>query len=402
MDFAPWPFFSDDEIQAVVNVLKSGRINQWTGDEVNAFEKEFSQYIGTKHAIALANGSLALDLALISFNIGREDEVIVTPRSFIASAGCVALRGATPVFVDVDPISQNITLETISKAVSPKTKAVIAVNLAGWPCDLKRIKSFCEQNKIVLIEDCAQALGAKFNGSMAGSFGDCAIFSFCQDKIMTTGGEGGMLVTNNPDIWEKVWSYKDHGKDYDTVFRQDHQPGFKWLVRGFGTNCRMTEMQAVMGRVMLKKVDGWVKKRREFADLYNKAFDSVLGLRTTVPENESYHAYYKYYVFIKPEELKAAWNRDAVIDALNKSGIPCNTGICPEIYREKAFRTSKYKMHGGGKDKDGTYLPVAKKLGETSIMFMVHPTLSLESIHYVIQQVRSVMNKACQSSSLKK
>ena len=402
MDFAPWPSFSDDEIQAVVNVLKSGRINQWTGNEINAFEKEFSRYIGTNHAVALANGSLALDLALIAFNIGKGDEVIVTPRSFVASAGCVALRGATPVFVDVDPVSQNITLETISKAVSKKTKAVIAVNLAGWPCDLKRIKSFCEQNKIFLIEDCAQSLGAKFEGNMAGSFGDCAIFSFCQDKIMTTGGEGGMLVTNNPDIWEKVWNYKDHGKNYDTVFRQAHQSGFKWLVEDFGTNCRMTEMQAAMGRVMLKKVDGWVRKRRELAELYKKAFDSVPGLRTTVPESESYHSYYKYYVFINPEELKAAWNRDAVIDALNKSGIPCNTGTCPEIYREKAFRTIEYKVHGGKKGKDGTYLPVAKELGKTSIMFMVHPTLSLESIHYVIQQVTSVMNKACQSSSLKK
>lgn len=395
MDFAPWPCFSDDEIEAVVNVLKSGRINQWTGNEINAFEKEFSHYIGTNHAVALANGSLALDLALIAFNIGKGDEVIVTPRSFVASASCVALRGAIPVFVDVDLVSQNITLETLSKAVSKKTKAVIAVNLAGWPCDLKRIKSFCEQNRIVLIEDCAQSLGAKFEGNMAGSFGDCAIFSFCQDKIMTTGGEGGMLVTNNPDIWEKVWSYKDHGKNFDTVFRKDHQPGFRWLVDSLGTNCRMTEMQAAMGRVMLKKVDGWVRKRREFAGWYEKAFKTIPGLRVPIPKEDVYHSYYKYYVFINQTLLKKSWNRTAIINALNELDIPCNTGVCPELYREKAFKTCKYKIHGGKRDKSGPYLPVAKQLGETSIMFMVHPTLKPESVHYILDQVAFVMGKAC-------
>jgi dTDP-4-amino-4,6-dideoxygalactose transaminase len=397
MEFAPWPYFSDDEIQAVVNVLKSGRINQWTGNEINAFEKEFSHYIGTNHAVAIANGSLALDLALMALNIGKGDEVIVTPRSFVASAGCVALRGAIPVFVDVDPVSQNITPETVSKAVSKKTKAVIAVNLAGWPCDLKRIKSLCEQNKIFLIEDCAQSLGAKFEGNMAGSFGDCAIFSFCQDKIMTTGGEGGMLVTNNPDIWEKVWSYKDHGKNFDTVFRKDHQPGFKWLVDSFGTNCRMTEMQAAMGRVMLKKVDGWVRKRREFAGWYEKVFKTIPGLRAPIPEEEVYHSYYKYYVFINQALLKKSWNRTAIINALNELGIPCNTGVCPELYREKAFNTCKYKIRGGKRDKSGPYLPVARQLGETSIMFMVHPTLKPESVHYILDQVALVMGKACKN-----
>ena len=395
MDFAPWPFFSDDEIQAAVNVLKSGKVNQWTGDEINAFEREFSLYIGSTHAIALANGSLALDMALLAFNIGKGDEVIVTPRSFVASAGCVALRGAVPVFVDVDPVSQNITLENISKAVSLKTKAVIVVHLAGWPCDLKKIKLFCEQNKIVLIEDCAQAVGAKFDGSSVGSFGDCAIFSFCQDKIMTTGGEGGMFVTNNTDIWEKAWSYKDHGKDYKTMFLQSYEPGFRWLINSFGTNCRMTEMQAAMGRVMLGKVDGWVKKRREYAQMYDQAFIQTPGLRTTIPDGDAYHSYYKYYVFINQHELKESWNRTAIIDSLNRAGVPCNTGICPEIYREKAFQKRLSKIHGAKKGKAGKYLPVARQLGESSIMFMVHPTLKPESIHYVIEQVKGVMEKAC-------
>ncbi|MFO7914018.1 MAG: DegT/DnrJ/EryC1/StrS aminotransferase family protein [Desulfotignum sp.] len=396
MEFAPWPFFSDDEIQAAVNVLKSGNVNQWTGHAVNRFETAFAGYIGTDHAVALANGSLALDMALRSLGIGKQDEVIVTPRSFVASASCVALQGAVPVFVDVDPVSQNITLETISQAVTPKTKAVIAVNLGGWPCDLGNIKSFCEQNKIFLIEDCAQAHGAKFEGKKAGSFGDCAVFSFCQDKIMTTGGEGGMLVTNRADIWKKVWSFKDHGKDYDDAFCQNHDPGFKWLINSFGTNGRMTEMQAAMGCVMLKKLDAWVEKRRTYADQLNQAFANMPGLRTTIPGPACYHSYYKYYVFIDQDALNGAWNRDRVIDALNNAGIPCNTGICPEIYKEKAFTKGNCRIQGSAKDSSGKnyYLPVARKLGETSVMFMVHPTLTPASMGYVIDQMQKIMKKA--------
>ncbi len=397
MDFSPWPFFEQDEIESVIHVLRSGKINQWTGEEITSFEIEFSQYIGAKYAVALANGSLALDLALMALNIEKDEEVIVTPRSFIASAGCVALRGAVPVFVDVDPISQNITLESISKAVGPRTKAIIVVHLAGWPCEMDRISLFCKQKGISLIEDCAQAQGAEFKGKKVGGFGDCSVFSFCQDKIMTTGGEGGMLVTNNKGVWEKVWSYKDHGKDYDAVFRQDHQAGFKWLVNSFGTNCRMTEMQAAIGRVMLKKVDGWVRKRREFAGWYDNEFKIIPGLRVTVPKEDVYHSYYKYYVFINQTLLKKSWDRASIINALNEAGLSCNTGVCPEIYREKVFKTVAHRIHGGKKDKDGTYhLPVAKQLGETSIMFMVHPTLTLESVHYVIDKVRCVMEKAVQ------
>ncbi len=394
MDFAPWPHFEDDEIQAAVNVLKSGKVNQWTGNETNLFEKEFAHYVGSEYAIALANGSLALDLALIALNIGTGDEVIVTPRTFMASVSCVALRGAIPVFVDVDPVSQNITLESIARTVNSKTKAVIAVNLAGWPCELDKIKIFCEQKGIVLIEDCAQSHGAEYKGKKAGSFGDCSIFSFCQDKIMTTGGEGGMLITNNREIWKKAWSYKDHGKNYTKAFSKKHAPGFRWLIDSFGTNCRMTEMQAAMGRVVLRKLDKWVDKRRQFAGLFDQAFNNIPGLRITIPDSDVYHSYYKYYVFVNPDELRETWSRDRVVKVLNDKGIPCNYGICPEIYLEQAFENCSYKIHDSKKGKTTPYLPVAKQLGETSMAFLVHPTLNIAAIQYVIDQVKMVIEKA--------
>lgn len=394
MEFAPWPYFEEDEIHAAVQVLKSGNVNQWTGNETISFEKEFARYVGTAYAVALANGSLALDLALAALDIGQGDEVIVTPRSFVASVSCVVLKGAVPVFVDVDATSQNITLETISQAVSPRTKAVIAVHLAGWPCELDKIKRFCEEKNIFLIEDCAQAHGAAFKGKKAGSFGDCAIFSFCQDKIMTTGGEGGMLVTDDKDIWEKVWCLKDHGKNYEKVFSENQNQGFKWFVDSFGTNCRMTELQAAMGRVMLRKLDGWVEKRRQLAALFDDAFQRLAGLRASIPGQDIYHSYYKYYVFVEPEQLKTGWDRDKVIKVLNDKGIPCNTGICPEIYLENAFENTQYQLTEPRTYNDISRLANAKKLGEDSIVFLVHPTLDTKAVQYVIDQVKSVMKNA--------
>lgn len=394
MIFAPWPYFDNDEIQAAIDVLKSGNVNQWTGDEINLFEKEFAEYVGVRYSVALSNGSLALDIALRVLDIQPGDEVIVSPRSFIASASCVCLRGATPVFVDVDPVSQNITPENIEAAVTPKTRAVIAVNLAGWPCRLDEIKSLCRQKQIYLIEDCAQAHGASFKGKKAGSYGDCAIFSFCQDKIMTTGGEGGMLLTSQKKIWEKVWSYKDHGKNPSKAFDSHPEPGFRWLVDSFGTNCRLTEIQAAIGRVMLGKLDVWVDKRRTYARKFDRGLENVPGIRTTVPGDEVVHSYYKYYLFIDPDQLKSGWDRDRIMKSLNSSGIPCNTGICPEIYLEEVFKHYPFRLVSHTADNVSAFLPVARALGETSMMFMLHPTLSPESIDFVIDRIRQVMKQA--------
>jgi len=381
--FAPWPSFPPDEVAVVTRVLESGKVNYWTGEEGRQFEVEFAAYTGTRHAIALANGTLALELALQALGIGPGDEVITTSRTFIASASCAVARGARPVTVDIDASSQNLTVDAVRAALTPKTRAIIAVHLAGWPCDLDPLLDLAREHGLKLIEDCAQAHGARYKGRPVGSFGDAAAFSFCQDKIMTTGGEGGMLTTNDTELWERAWAYKDHGKSFDAVYRREHPLGFRWLHESFGSNWRLTEMQSAIGRLQLRKLDDWVAIRRRHAAELTECFRALPGLRVTDPGAECFHSYYKYYVFVRPEQLQAGWSRDRILAAINEKGIPCFTGSCGEIYREKAF-TSR----GWG---PAERLPVARQLDETSLMFLVHPTLSGEAIAATCEVVAEVM-----------
>ena len=384
--FAPWPYFAADEVSTVSRVLESGRVNYWTGEEGRLFEKEFAAYCGMRHAIALANGSVALELALLALGIGPGDEVITTSRTFIASASCAVMRGATPVFADVDPVTQNITAATIAPKITNKTKAIIPVHLGGWPCDMDPIIALARQHGLKVIEDCAQALGAKYKGRPVGSFGDIGAFSFCQDKILTTGGEGGCITTNDEEAWSKAWAFKDHGKSWDAVYERQHAPGFRWLHESFGTNWRLTEMQSAIGRRQLTKVDPWVQVRRRYAQILNERFSRIPALRVTLPPADVYHAYYKYYVFVKPAMLKVDWNRDRIQEAINAEGIPCFSGSCSEIYLEKAFADGALRQN--------ERLPVARELGETSLMFLVHPTLSESDIKDTAAAVEKVLERA--------
>jgi dTDP-4-amino-4,6-dideoxygalactose transaminase len=372
----------------VSEVLASGRVNYWTGEECRCFEEEFAALTETRHAISLANGTLALELALYAFGIGSGDEVIVPARTFIASASCAVARGAIPVVVDVDLVSQNLTMESVRAAITPKTRAIIAVHFAGQPCDMEPIVTLGRAHGIKVIEDCAQALGATYNGRPVGSLGDCAAFSFCQDKIITTGGEGGMLVMDDDGLFEKGWAYKDHGKNFDATFRKSYPPGFRWLHDSFGSNFRMTEMQAAIGRRQLAKLPNWIATRRRNAAILDEGFSTIPGLRITVPSSGVGHAYYKYYAFVHPSALLLGWDTPRIIQAINDEGIPCSVGSCPEIYRERAFADL-----GWG---SGDRLPNAKVLGETSLMFMVHPTLGEREMVATVVAVAKVMRAATQ------
>lgn len=387
-----WPHFEKDEIDAACAVLKSGKVNYWTGNEVKKFEREFAQFLGAKYTIAVANGSLALELALTILDIGQGDEVIVPNRTFIASASCCVMRGAVPVFADIDRESQNITLASIKKTFSPKTKAIICVHLAGGACEMEEIISFARENDLYIIEDCAQSLGGKYKARMLGTFGDIAAFSFCQDKIMTTGGEGGMVVTNNKEWYKKAWSYKDHGKDFDFYMNGKKTKSY---YTSLGSNWRMTAIQAAIGRKALKKVPKWIRKRRKYAKMLNDGLKDVPGIRLTIPPEHIEHIYYKYYMFIKPEDLKKNWDRDKIMQAISAEGIYCQSGIPGRIGEESCW--TKTKLTGTREIQDlmlKEHLPVDYELSKTALMFQVHPTLDEQAINDTIQAVKKVMNIA--------
>jgi len=380
-----WPFYEEDEIEAVTRVLRSGKVNYWTGQECRDFEREFADYFGSRYAVAISNGTVALELALHALGIGAGDEVVVTSRTFIASASAIVMREAKPVVCDVDPNSGNITAESVKQVLTPRTRAIIAVHLGGWPCDMDSICALAREKGLYVIEDCAQCHGAMYKGKYAGSFGDVAAWSFCQDKIITTGGEGGMLTTNNKEIWEKAWSYKDHGKSYDVVYNREHAPGFRWLHEDFGTNWRMTEIQATIGRIQLRKLSNWIDIRTRNAKILIDRFAGIEGLRVPLPGPDIRNAYYKFYAYTIPEKLKSGWDRDRIMAECNAKGISCFSGICGEIYNEEAF-----KKHGL---QPAARFPVARKLIETTLMFLVHPTLTKQDMHRVADVVSEVMLK---------
>ncbi|MCP1714063.1 dTDP-4-amino-4,6-dideoxygalactose transaminase [Kerstersia gyiorum] len=384
--FPPWPSFTEEEADAVKQVLLSNRVNYWTGQETREFEQEFAAWAGTKHAVALTNGTVALDVALIALGIGAGDEVIVTSRTFLASVSSIVNTGATPVFADVDRDSQNISPETISAVLSPRTKAIVAVHLAGWPCEMDGLMALAEQHGLYVIEDCAQAHGALYRGKPVGSIGHVGAWSFCQDKIMTTGGEGGMVTTNDEVLWKKMWSYKDHGKSWDAVYNRQHPPGFRWLHESFGTNWRMMEMQAVIGRIQLKRMPEWHRIRLEYASRIWDNARRLPALRVPEVPQHIVHAAYKTYVFVEPQALKADWNRDRILHEINAAGVPAYSGSCSEVYLEKAFDGTPWRPQ--------TSLPVAKALGETSLMFLVHPTLTDANIARTNEVITSVVQQA--------
>lgn len=388
--FSVWPSFTEEESAAVQQVLLSNKVNYWTGSECRAFEQEFATWCGARHAVALANGTLALDVALRALGIGPGDEVVVTPRTFIASVSCVVNAGAVPVFADVDRESGNITAETIARVLTPRTKAVICVHLAGWPCDMDPIMNLADKHGFKVIEDCAQAHGARYKGRGVGSIGHVGAWSFCQDKIMTTGGEGGMVTTDDEALWRAMWSYKDHGKSYEAVYEREHPPGFRWLHESFGTNWRMMEMQAVIGRIQLKRMGDWTAKRTANAKAIWDVCAKYGGVRVPLfqdGKDETKHAHYKCYVYVQPENLADDWSRDRIIDAINTQGVPCYQGSCSEVYLEKAFDGRSWRPN--------YRLPVARELGETSLMFLVHPTLTDFEIQKTCDVLDSVLRQAC-------
>jgi len=387
-----WPKHEDDEIAAVLKVLQSGRINALVhGDETRAFEREFAEYLGVPHAIAVSNGTVSIELALRALGVVPGDEVIVPARSFFATTSAVVAVGARPVFADVEPSTQNIDPDSVIRMIGANTRAIICVHLAGQPCDMDRLCAIAAANGISLIEDCAQAHGATWNGQPVGSFGDAGSFSFCTDKIMSTGGEGGMLVLKDEPAWQRAWAYKDHGKNPHRLAERTHGPvgEYRYLHDSFGSNFRMTEMQAAIGRRQLTKLDQWIAKRRANAmALLTEARRHPAVVPMQLPE-QAQHAYYKCYIRLDLDLLPVGVSRSEIIEALHAEGISCGSGSCPDMTREKAFDMLDVRRDGN--------LPNADRLSRETIMFQVDHTLDASRTAWFGRCLANVLSRFARS-----
>ncbi len=385
MELEKWPQFDVEQISKVSSILTSGKVNYWTGIEGKSFENEFAHWLRLKYALTMSNGTVSLYTAYKFLNLKEGDEFITTPRSFIATASAGVLLGAKPVFADVCLDSGNITPESIEPLISKKTRLISIVHLGGWPADIIRISNLAKSYNIKLVEDCAQAHGAKFDGMNVGSFGKISSWSFCQDKIISTGGEGGMLATNDKDLFEKIRSYRDHGKNIKLLENKKQNSGFRYIHDDFGNNFRLSEMQSAIGRIQLRKLSTWNRLRTYNANLLLENLKDLDVLRIPRPKENITHAWYKFYVYLKPNYLDSSWTRERIIEEINLEGFPAYSGSCSEIYLEKSFQN---------KFNNNLILPNARTLGDNSLMFLVHPTISKKKMQRYAEVIKKVIKKA--------
>ena len=385
-----WPYFDNEQITAASKILSSGNVNYLNGNEGKLFEKEFADWANSKYAVALANGSLALSASYKALGIKKDDEIITTPRTFIATTSCAILAGAKPIFADVDKDSGLITAETIEPLITKKTKLISIVHLAGWPADMQQICNLAKSYNLKMVEDCSQAHGAKLRinneWQSVGSFAEIGTWSFCTDKIISTGGEGGMITTNYHNLWDNIWSIKDHGKTLSSISRKNHPIGYRWVHEKIGTNYRLTEMQSAIGRIQLRNLSEMHFKREKNALILRNELKDISYLRLPFPPNNSIHAWYKFYIYIKPSALKNDWSRDRIIKEISQLGYPCFSGGCGEIYLEKGIKELGYSPENR--------LPIAKELAETSLMFCVHPTISDVEMEKYSKVIKRILKKA--------
>ncbi len=386
---SPWPHYPQDEVDAASATLLSGKVNYWTGSLGKEFEITYAKSVGRKHGLALSNGTVALELALRAFGVGPGDEVIVASRTYVASATCVLLIGAKPIFCDVDRVSGNMSAATIAPHISARTKAIIPVHIGGWPCDMPGIMALASTHNLIVIEDCAQANGASINAKPVGAWGHAAAFSFCQDKIISTGGEGGLLVLDDDIAFNKAWAYKDIGRDFHSVYKKTHPPGFRWHTESAGSNFRMTEFQAAIGLIQLRKLPEWVRLRQKNAQQIKVVLKKFDWLEIQEPSGDIKSAYYRQYAVVRDDAVLGGLHgeklRDALVHAMNQALVPCFVGSCSEIYREVVF------VEGGTAPKNR--FKYAKAFTERAFCFLTHHTITSEEMAEMCLRIQTTLHE---------
>lgn len=361
----------DDDIQAVVDVLKSDYLT--TGPKIAEFEQIVADYVGAKYAVAISNGTSALHAACFASGIGPGDEVITTPLTFAASANCVLYCGGTPVFADVDARTYNIDPEDIQKKITDKTRAIIAVHLAGQPCDMDEIHSIAHEHNLIVIEDGAHALGSVYKGKKIGSLSDMTTFSFHPVKPITT-GEGGMIVTNNESLYKKLLLFRSHGitRD-DSLMNRNDGPWF-YQQLDLGYNYRITDIQCALGCSQMKKLDRFLKRRKEIVMRYNEAFAGCDNIVTPyqLPETES--GWHLYIVQIKNHDRKK------VFETLRDRGIGVNVHYIP-VYMHPYYQENGY---------ENVHCRNAEEVYSHIISLPLYPGLSIEQQEYVIRTLKDI------------
>ena len=377
-----WPNYDSKIINKIINILKSGRTNYLIGKEGSKFEKNFSKFYNIKYTNVVANASLGLELSLLSLNLKKGDEVIVTPRSYHSSVSSIIRAGLTPIFADIDRYSMNICPKSIEKNISKKTKAIICVHLYGMPCDMKKINKLCTKFKLKVIEDCSQAHGTKISKKYVGSFGDISVFSFCQDKIISTGGEGGMIATNNKKLHNKIWSLKEIGKNKTKYHKVDNSSNnFPYLHDSIGTNARITEIQSCIGNYQLNKLKNYIRRRNLNAMIYYEKLKKCKYLIIPKFSSNITHSYYRYTVIINDKLIK----RSLLMKNLKMEGVECNVGGCPTIYDEKYFKKN-FRINKNN-------FPNTEYLKDKTISFIVDQTVDKKEIRKVCNILLFQINK---------
>ncbi|MDV3104098.1 DegT/DnrJ/EryC1/StrS family aminotransferase [Thermococcus waiotapuensis] len=357
------PLIGDEEIEAVVEVLKSGMLAH--GKIVETFEREFADYLGAKHGVAVANGTAALDVALKALGIKDGDEVITTPFTFVATASSILFQRAKPVFADIDPKTFNLDPNDVLEKITDKTKAILVVHLYGQPAEMGTFKEIAEDHGLYLIEDCAQAHGAEYNGQKVGTFGDIAAFSFYPTKNMTT-GEGGMVVTNDDELAERARLIRNHGQ------RE------RYYHVTLGYNLRMTNMAGALGRVQLRKLDEWNEARRKNAKKLSEGISKITGLTPPYVAPNVKHVYHQYTIRVEEE---FPLSRDELAQKLGERGI--GTGI---YYPLPLHRQPLLKELGYEQDCCPNSVEASKRV----LSLPVHPGVNEEDIEYIIQTLREL------------